>query len=318
MLGHQNVSGLTPAGAPGVLDDPVVLAAGSAITNGENSVVELGAASILEHTRLVELKLGLVSLNGDADGLLGDSGNQLSLVVLGNIGIRGNGHSVVSSLGSLASVGASGGVGVVRLGGESSVGDGVGEGVVHKTTLAAVVALGDRAVNKLLLREGNKVASGNGVGTLDRSSRGERPARTALSLVLDGGDGIVVTPVNSAGIDLGEGDLIARAGGVHGAKVSSSPLLTRHVSELVDAQVIGVDTLGKLGVVLVDELNVLGERGKASSLLRDRVGLAKSLLELGKHGLHLRCWGSSCQRSKCHNGDRNKLHPEEEKANAIP
>jgi len=176
VLGHQDVTLLTPGGAPGVLDDPVVLAASGAVADGKDTVVELSAASRVEDTRLVELEGRLVGLNGDGDGLLGDGSNELSLVVGGDIRVRADGGSVVSSLGGLASVGASGGVGVVSLGGDTVVLDDVLEGVVHQTTVAALVALSSRAVNELLLRERDELASGNSVGTLDGASRGERPA----------------------------------------------------------------------------------------------------------------------------------------------
>ena len=40
-----NVALITPDGVPGVLDEPVILAVFSAVANGEDGVVTLGAAS---------------------------------------------------------------------------------------------------------------------------------------------------------------------------------------------------------------------------------------------------------------------------------
>ena len=106
---------------------------------------------------------------------------------------------MVLGLGSLASAITSS-VGVVALSGQTTVLDGVGEGVVHQTTVAALVTLRAGAVHELLLRQRDKIASGNLVGTLDRTGGGERPARAALTLVLDGGDGTLGTPIHKGQI----------------------------------------------------------------------------------------------------------------------
>jgi hypothetical protein len=112
-------------------------------------------------------------------------------------------------------------------------------------------------LDELLLREGNKVASGNLMSTLQRSSGGEGPAGTALSLVLNRGDGTLGSPVDLVsevgGVELGNGVslLLVSLVGVHGGS-----LLRSVVRELVDTDGPGVAVLG---VVLVDELEVLGE-----------------------------------------------------------
>ncbi len=71
------------------------------------------------------------------------------------------------------------------LGVKTAVLDDVGEGIVHQTTVAALVALLGRAVNKVLLAEGDELASGLEVGTLNGAGGGERPARAALALILE-------------------------------------------------------------------------------------------------------------------------------------
>ena len=64
------------------------------------------------------------------------------------------------------------------------------EGVVHKTTIAAHVSVdASSAVNELLLGVGVESTSGKELSTLDGTGGGESPARTALALVLDGGNG---------------------------------------------------------------------------------------------------------------------------------
>ena len=71
---------------------------------------------------------------------------------------------------------------VVGLRVDSLVLDDVLEGKVHETALARVVALGNRAVHELLLRQRGERASRDRDGTLSRSSRRERPARAAAAL----------------------------------------------------------------------------------------------------------------------------------------
>jgi len=80
-------------------------------------------------------------------------------------------------------------------------------GVVLPATVATVVTVGS-AVNKLLLGERDELASGNEVGTFETTSGGEGPAGTARTLVLDGGDGTLVDPVNAGGEVLFSDDLI--------------------------------------------------------------------------------------------------------------
>eukprot|EP00047_Mylnosiga_fluctuans_P019227 m.80297 g.80297 ORF g.80297 m.80297 type:complete len:442 (-) comp8035_c0_seq2:29-1354(-) len=307
VLGHEDVTLQTPGGAPGVLDDPVVLAGGGAVADSEDTMVQLGAASRLEDTGLVELEGGLVSLDGDGDGLLGDGSNELSLLVLGDIGVGGDLADDLGSLGGLALVGASGSVGVVGLAGDATVLLDVLEGVVHQTTVAALVALGGGAIHEVLLGEGDEVLGGLEVGTLERASGGERPARAALALVLDGGDGTLGAPVDITGVDLREGDLVADARGVEGAEVGGLELSQGEISELVHANGEGVLASLGLSVVLVDVVDVVLEDLEAQSLLSSRVGLAEGGLELGELGLHGGGGRREGDGSKCQDGD-NGLH----------
>jgi len=148
------------------------------------------------------------------------------------------------------------------------------------------------------------------VGTLDGASGREGPARAALSLVLDGGNGTLGAPVNSSGIDLGEGDLIAGAGGVHGAKVGGGELSQGQIGELVDTEGEGVDTLGSLSIVLADDIKVGLESGKAGSLLHTvGVGLAKSSLELSELSLGAQSRRASDDSENCDDDLHFKTQP---------
>mmetsp|Transcript_228 Transcript_228/g.341 ORF Transcript_228/g.341 Transcript_228/m.341 type:complete len:336 (+) Transcript_228:102-1109(+) len=196
-----DVALVTPGGVPGVLDEPVVLAVLGAVADGEDGVIELGAAlGGVEDTGPVGLEDHLVGLDEDGKGLLGESGLHLGGVAGGNGTVRGDrdgggGGSVV--LASAASLGGARevGVGGLELG---LVGLEVAEGPERVATVAALVE-GVGAVNELLLREGEELTGGLEVGTLERASGGERPAGAALALVLHGGDGTGIDPVDTVG-----------------------------------------------------------------------------------------------------------------------
>ena len=168
---EADIAGFTPAGAPRVLDSVVLdtLVRG-AIADSEDTVVEVGAATIRSHddTAGVSLEDSLVGLDGDGDGSL----DELSLEGLGagwgdiNVGGGTNdtlGGVILAAGGAQPSV-----VGVVILGLER-VALSPFEGAIHHTAHAAQVAVVG-ASDQVLLGEGNKVASGDEVGTLHRTS----------------------------------------------------------------------------------------------------------------------------------------------------
>merc|ERR1712039_787334 len=165
------------------------------------------------------LRCHLVSLDGNGDGLLGNGGLEGSTgSVSGDIVEASDGdsatffHALVASAGSTSSRG-------VRIG---ILGDHRGllsvlESVVHETTIATGVDGG--ALDELLLREGNEVAGGNEVSTLQGTGGGESPAGTALSLVLDGGDSTLGSPVDGIGEVLG-GEVLNGVGFLQVSSVS--------------------------------------------------------------------------------------------------
>merc|ERR1719387_1178733 len=64
----EDVAVVTPGCTPRVLHLPVVSAAGGAVTDGEDTVVEVGAAVASQDTTAVQLEAHLIGLNGNADG----------------------------------------------------------------------------------------------------------------------------------------------------------------------------------------------------------------------------------------------------------
>jgi len=69
------------------------------------------------------------------------------------------------------------------------------ESVIHQTSIASVVTLRGGAINKILLRKRDEFASLQEVSTFGRTSGGKAPARTALALILNFGDGSLSSPV---------------------------------------------------------------------------------------------------------------------------
>ena len=109
---HLDVAVDTPAGAPGVLDEPVVAAALGAIADDQHSVVQTsaGAAGLVVHTARVQLERGVRGVDGRGHGAdVGDGVLQSALAAVGDVDVAGEGGHVVSI--GLAEV-VTGGVGV--------------------------------------------------------------------------------------------------------------------------------------------------------------------------------------------------------------
>jgi hypothetical protein len=75
------------------------------------------------------------------------------------------------------------------------VGDDVTESIVHQTAVAAVVALRNRAVHEVLLGKRDEALGGEEVSTFCGSGGTEGPARSALSMVFNGGNSSLFSPV---------------------------------------------------------------------------------------------------------------------------
>jgi len=96
---HADVTSLTPGSTPGVLDNPVVLSSGGAITNGEHTVVQVGAAGAREHTRAVELEANLVGLDGDGDRANSSDGVQEGgLIARGDVLVARDGDNLIAGI----------------------------------------------------------------------------------------------------------------------------------------------------------------------------------------------------------------------------
>lgn len=274
---NEDVSSLTPGRTPGVLDLPVVNTVKGAVTDDEHTVVKVGAALAGKHTRAVGLESELIGLNGNRDRLLSNSRHQggdgasrhvgeTSRSNTSNIGVAGG-----SAGARLAS--GTGGVGVLVLGGQTAILRDEGEGIVHPSTVATGILSACVTGHQLLLGERQKRAILQVVRTLKRTSGGEGPARAAVALVLDRGDGTSSDPINGSRKGRSILRSLVNTATVRSAQVRSAgtansdginELIVGEVGELVHAHLV---SLSLVSVVLVDHVQVIGEDLKTMDVL---------------------------------------------------
>ena len=114
------------------------------------------------------------------------------------------------------------------------------EGRVHKSSLASFVSLGTGAVNELLLGERLEASLFLSIKTLNGGNGGEGPARSTLSLILDGGDDAVSSPINKLREVVGvEVDRVVGILELNlQREVSGSEFLSSEIGELVEAELV--------------------------------------------------------------------------------
>jgi len=173
-ISNSDESRFTPAGTPGVLDNPVVLLSIVSVTNNQDTVVEVSSAlSAVEDTTLISLEGTLVGFNSNGDWSVVDEAEELSSVVGGDI-------SVTSSLGNLLftsnlALTILSSVWVVIFRNETLILSSIVESGVHGATFASVATISG-AINKLLLGEVGELLMSNKVSTFEGTSGGESPA----------------------------------------------------------------------------------------------------------------------------------------------
>jgi len=175
--GNVNVTSITPPGTPGVSDLDDFDTVHDSPANSVDSVVELTVDAAAEDTTGVGHEL-VVGIDSDGKRTVHESllhgrdrlgGNTLG----GAVGLNSSGAGL-----GLASTN-SGSVFVVFLGpeGVGGGGNGVEDGSGPSTVATVVVTV--TTVDNLLLREGDKTITGNGVVGLEDLGGGESVARTA-------------------------------------------------------------------------------------------------------------------------------------------
>lgn len=222
-LGDSHVAAFTPGRSPRVSHDPVALVAIASVSDDTDGVIESGTTSrVVEDTGMVSGEDASVGFDEDRDGLLGN-GSLHGADVVGTDHVVGGGLDTGSSTVVSART-VLGGVLVRGLSHEVVLGS-VVEGSSLPSTGASVV--GFVAINELLLGERQKSSGLDEVASFKGGSGGERPARSALSLVLDRVDGSLGSPVERSTGGSGTG---ARAGRRSTALVAGEGTLGEHVA----------------------------------------------------------------------------------------
>merc|ERR1711970_39782 len=306
---HQDVTVVTPGGAPTVLDSPVRSAAVGAVTDTSDGMVQSAAAASVRSVDAarVELEANSAGIDGNTDNtLFSNGGLEIRFGVLGGgtASVEGTDAGALWVTGARP-LGGSGSITVAVVAADSAVLHDVVESVVDPTTVAGHVVVWAKrsvvltaAIDELLLGSTGPSSTVLGTaiahGSLEGGTGTERPAGTARALVLDRCDqdlglGVVGrSPVNASWEGVAAGGKVLRAlvvesdaRGLLGlGQVLLSKLGVADVGELVDAHGVGLLSGLVVEVVSFDEGQVFLEDGQFSRLFGGGVALAESRLKL--------------------------------------
>jgi len=267
-----DVTILTPRSTPRVLDDESISEGELLITDSQDSVVKGSTAVLDDDTGLVELEDILISLDGDGNGGV-DEG---SLELIRGLGSdHGVSTSELEGLGGIVLARAIlSSVGIVRFLFDTLLGN-ISNSSVSQTTVATLVDV-SVAINELLFSEGEELAVVDEVETFEDTGSRERPARTAVSLVLDGGDGTLVSPIDGVGettVDLnalGVGSKELFVGNIRGTgSILDGEFVRSQVRELVK----GKCSSFVFSIESLDLFEVLDEDTESGEFFRSSVKL---------------------------------------------
>lgn len=204
----SNVTIFTISGTPRVSDQPIVTFLRiSTVTDQSDGVVNVDVirtVATVENTRFVIVEVG--SINGDDDGTLsGNSVQESFVVVFGELNVTINSNFNGLSLGVEGTV--TGGTLVRRVrvlvfrGQTEKLDVVVGQfrdSTVATTLTTTLVSVLD-ARNHLLGGEGLEVTRVDGSERFNDGSGSESPARTAVTLILNGGNNTSFSPIDVSG-----------------------------------------------------------------------------------------------------------------------
>ena len=300
-VGHTDVAVLTPVGAPRVSHNDVDRTVFNAIANGSDSMVDSSTAVVgIKNASSVVVEHVLVGLDTNGDGLDGESLKETTTNASGNTVIISNlGHLLTAVVVALA---VHGSVGIGLLGAEGAVEHAVG--ISGRSVASRATKTRINTINELLLRKVNEIAGLDGVGALDRANDGEGPAGTAITLILDGIDSSLLSPINGfrnvsnlCGRVIG--DVLASQLVVDEATAQSGglELFRCHIGKASETEGVGV----ALGVLLLNVVHVLREDLETILVLLLAVDLLTRIHISSKLGLVV---GIGVQKGK--GGDKKK------------
>jgi hypothetical protein len=143
------------------------------------------ALRLVVDAAFVELEGWLRSIDGNAHGLLSNSDLKDGFITTREVLVR---VDVGTLVGSVVSTGerASGLIRIAGFGIHTGVVDDILEGAVHLTSLATFVAVTSGTIDEVLFRKAHQLLGGKEVDSLHGTGGRKRPARPALTLILDG------------------------------------------------------------------------------------------------------------------------------------
>jgi len=264
---ETDVTLLTPASTPGVLDQPVLLIVVNTVTNKKNTVVKILTTESAPDTTKVELPKRSIDTNRERTEI-----------------VKGSDHSVISAVDctpvlevieSLALVVVAsvflGLVGILLLSGHTIL-DSITQSIGHKTTSAtlitALLTLVGHAlmitINKLLLRKNRKFTMSNLVHTLHIANNRESPAAAAATLILNRShstlsDPVLLLRIFAHRLLARRKEFTTREVPRDWMKISSSKLLRSKISKLVESKAGTIRVVLILLVQAKNSLPVLGE-----------------------------------------------------------
>jgi hypothetical protein len=232
--GDIDVTRVTPRATPRVLDDESFFTLNDIITDSEDTVIKIVTAELLDNTTSIELEDELVGLDGNRDGLVNEGSLHGSNVSNSDVGISL--VDLVSLGGVISALSVNTLVRIVSFG-FNTVGSSVSQSISHQTTVATLVSV-SITINELLFREGDEVLVVDEVEAFEGASGGESPAGTAGSLVLDGSDGTLSSPINGGGevlsIEDSSGSISLGLGVV--TSVHSTEFFSGQISKVVQSE----------------------------------------------------------------------------------
>jgi len=188
----EDITILTPRSTPRVLDNESFIETNLLVTNSQDSVIKFSTTVLSDDTRTVHLEGVLIGFNEDRDGSVDEGSLEL---------ISGVGSDETVTTSNLDSLGAleialaiSSSVGIVRFEFKTVLGS-IFDSEIRPATVATFVLV-SVAINDLLFRERKELSVVDEVEAFEDTGSGERPARAALALILDGGNSTLVSPID--------------------------------------------------------------------------------------------------------------------------
>jgi hypothetical protein len=307
----EDITIRTPGSTPRVLDDESFQDSDLLVTDSQDSMIEVSTTTGSENTRLVELEGVLIGFDEDRDGEVNQSRLEL-------VSALGGDELVVSvdlvSLGGIeTALTVLGSVGVVRFEFKTVLG-GILNSEIRPASLATITS-SRSTINDLLFREREEFTAVDEVETFEDTSGGESPARTALALILNGGNGTLVSPIDGVGESINgkassegvSGNFLSVVFEVSTGSIDLLEFGSSQISKLVDGEL----DFGVFRVHSVDLVEVFNEDTESDGFFFSSIGFLVLNLPGRPHrgkGISLESSADNTSESEKSNKKDNFVH----------